>query len=423
MTTASDQNFYTVDPTRQKKVILSVDGGGMRGAIPIAMLAELESRTGKTCQEMFDMVVGTSTGAIIAVGLAVGYTATELLDIVYRDQLPKAFGEANRGWLARILAKLVNRVMPVGEDFLAGLLSNGFKYAYPLEPFQRELVPLLESKGVFKVGDLTYPTHPILLVTTKDVRTSDTYFIVNAGRGKGYFQDWPLSGIVAASGAAPSYFPPVLARLVDGGVGVYSNPCLAAAVEAMEYIGAVEPGDPSFDPALQGFQDGNVILVSLGTGYVPTNLPEQKVARYKVWDWLRYVIFESMDEAALQQVFVTRAIYGRTPDGIQERIDFRRYNPLLTPESVSGELGIPLDGRPNPSTFALNSWREDEVRLMEDIGRRYAEQLPWSRPDTMPWDTVGGHHRPSPRAVFDENMRNAPVEWTKTPYSAGPRPR
>ena len=42
-----------------KKVILSLDGGGMRGMISIALLAELEKMTGKTCQQMFDMVAGT----------------------------------------------------------------------------------------------------------------------------------------------------------------------------------------------------------------------------------------------------------------------------------------------------------------------------------------------------------------------------
>ena len=65
-----------------KKVILSIDGGGMRGMISIAMLAELERLTGKTCQQLFDMVAGTSTGAIIAAGIAIGMTAQQLLEVV-----------------------------------------------------------------------------------------------------------------------------------------------------------------------------------------------------------------------------------------------------------------------------------------------------------------------------------------------------
>ena len=72
-----------------KKLILSIDGGGMRGMIAVAMLAELETLTGKSCSQLFDMVAGTSTGAIIAAGIGLGYTAQELLEEVYRTRLPE----------------------------------------------------------------------------------------------------------------------------------------------------------------------------------------------------------------------------------------------------------------------------------------------------------------------------------------------
>lgn len=70
-------NFYPIG----KKVILSIDGGGMRGTIAIAMLAELEKMTGKPCQPLFDMVAGTSTGAIIAAALGLGFTAQQTLEM------------------------------------------------------------------------------------------------------------------------------------------------------------------------------------------------------------------------------------------------------------------------------------------------------------------------------------------------------
>ena len=49
--------------------ILSIDGGGIRGLIPAIVLAELETRVGKPTSSMFDLIVGTSTGGIIALGL------------------------------------------------------------------------------------------------------------------------------------------------------------------------------------------------------------------------------------------------------------------------------------------------------------------------------------------------------------------
>ncbi len=43
--------------------VLSIDGGGIRGIIPALVLAHVEQRTGKPCSELFDLMVGTSTGA------------------------------------------------------------------------------------------------------------------------------------------------------------------------------------------------------------------------------------------------------------------------------------------------------------------------------------------------------------------------
>ena len=49
--------------------ILAIDGGGIRGLIPALVLAEIEQRTGRPISSLFDLVAGTSTGAIIACGL------------------------------------------------------------------------------------------------------------------------------------------------------------------------------------------------------------------------------------------------------------------------------------------------------------------------------------------------------------------
>ncbi len=339
-----------------KKVILSVDGGGMRGMIPIALLAELEQMTGKSCQQMFDMVGGTSTGAIIAAGLGIGLSANDLLEQVYRDRLPKAFPDANLWvWLRYLL--------------------GGLRYLYPLEPFIDALTPLANG---MTVDDLNRPdgvTRPIVFMTTKDVRVGDTYYIVSKGPGLAAVADWPLAGAVAASGAAPIYFPPVAGNLIDGGVGVNANPCLAVAIEAMEYIGADE-----------GFVENDVMLISLGTGYVPYLFGEGAASRFWLKDWVEYLIIKGLDDAALQQAYSTRAIYG-------SRMDFRRYNPQLTADNLAGALGITttLD----PTKLSLDSHTPDQVALMEAIGRSYARSIDWSQPNVMPWNTPGGHAKPN----------------------------
>ncbi len=349
-----------------KKVILSIDGGGMRGTISIAMLAELEQMTGKPAYELFDMFAGTSTGAIISAGLAIGLSAEKILETIYKDRLPKAFPPRN-------------------TQFWVRYLLGGARHLYNIEPFANALVPLVSG---IKVGDIQ---RKIVFMTAKDMRSGDTLYIVNRGPGAVLSADWPVSGAVAASGAAPIFFPPVAGNLVDGGVGVYGNPSLAAVTEALEYIGAAE-----------GFVDQHVMLISLGTGYVPNITADKAANRFWLADWLPYVILETLDDTALQQVFVTRAIYG-------SRIDFRRYNPLLTRASVTGPLGLTLPAGVEPSHLGLDSFAPAEVTLMEQIGRAYARLIDWTQPSVMPWMTPGGH--PKPDAL------KYPVDWTGTPFA------
>ena len=59
--------------------ILSIDGGGLKGIIPAAFLAGVEDQINGNVGDYFDLIAGTSTGAIIALGLALGLPAAEIL--------------------------------------------------------------------------------------------------------------------------------------------------------------------------------------------------------------------------------------------------------------------------------------------------------------------------------------------------------
>lgn len=68
--------------------VLSIDGGGIRGIIPAMVLAEIEDRTGRPVAETFDLIAGTSTGGILALGLTLPgdngrprYAAEELIGL------------------------------------------------------------------------------------------------------------------------------------------------------------------------------------------------------------------------------------------------------------------------------------------------------------------------------------------------------
>ena len=63
--------FNQFRQSRTPRRVLSIDGGGIRGIIPALVLAHLELQAGKPCSELFDLMVGTSTGGMLALGLSI----------------------------------------------------------------------------------------------------------------------------------------------------------------------------------------------------------------------------------------------------------------------------------------------------------------------------------------------------------------
>ncbi|QPC83494.1 patatin-like phospholipase family protein [Phototrophicus methaneseepsis] len=338
-----------------KFTLLSIDGGGMRGLLVLHMLDYLEQKTGKPLYDLFDMVAGTSTGAIIAAGIALRLSAKDLIEI-YRHQIADSFNNGH------------------GLFFWANWLMRGTRYLYDLQPFVDALQTFSQGK---RLGDLGLPgtdnhpyRKPIVLFTTKDLRTGNTYYLVNEGPGAEMFSRWPVTGAVAASSAAPVYFPPVTGNLIDGGSGVFGNPCQAAAVELVSYID-VPPE--------------NVLHISIGTGHAPSNRAEGEGAHFSVLNWVPYLVSSAIEESALQQALTTRAIY--------PQMDFRRYNVSLLPHKLMNELNVTL-GKTDPLSLGLDTTDPAKLDLMGAIGWAYAAALDWQKPNVMPWETPGGREKP-----------------------------
>lgn len=89
--------------------ILSIDGGGIRGVYPASVLDYIQQRMRDLIHQYFDMIVGTSTGAIIALGLALGKSTGEILDL-YKTKSTKIFRK-RIGWLNQgiIIPKYSNK--------------------------------------------------------------------------------------------------------------------------------------------------------------------------------------------------------------------------------------------------------------------------------------------------------------------------
>src|ERR1700730_16069457 len=72
--------------------ILSLDGGGICGVFPAALLTRLEEHLEHPIGRYFDLIAGTSTGGIIAIGLGLGLPANEILKL-YVEQGPAIFDQ------------------------------------------------------------------------------------------------------------------------------------------------------------------------------------------------------------------------------------------------------------------------------------------------------------------------------------------
>ena len=254
MPTQDPPNPSPSDENASPKALLALDGGGMRGAFTLGVLGVLESRlsqaTGReqdfVLADYFDFIGGTSTGAIIASGLALGWRVEEL------KQKYRRLGEVvfRKRWFvpARAWSK------------------------YPGDPLRAELN---REFGTARFGD---PDLQCTLMIVMHNRTTDSPWplcnhprmLYNSGdRPTRRNLELRLSDLLSASTAAPAFFPPVHLDLgsgdrefVDGGVTAHNNPALQMFLTATLPVYRIEwPTGPD-----------QLLIVSIGTGFSPARL-------------------------------------------------------------------------------------------------------------------------------------------------------
>jgi hypothetical protein len=193
--TARDRHLFGPGPKR----LLALDGGGVRGAVTVAFLERIETlldaRYGEKVRlaDHVDLVGGTSTGAIIAGLVALGYRAEEIRDF-YLKLAPFAF---KRQWYIPILQAKFD-------------------------------VHGLRSRIAEVIGDRRLSSEDLITglgIVTKRVDTGSSWIVSNNPRapywepGAGYIgnKDYSLANLVRASTAAPHYFEPELLPILPGG--------------------------------------------------------------------------------------------------------------------------------------------------------------------------------------------------------------
>lgn len=272
--------------------LLAIDGGGLLGLIPAEALILIEQQlnqitgTSKPIGERFDLIGGTSTGAILAAGLALGLSAKQLRDFYLE------FGN---------------------EIFTKVWLGARFWHSYSDAPLAKHLKEVF-GKSTTLGSDLLRTQ---IVIVSKNATLGNDWFFTNNPNNK-FFKNnsgLPLWQIVRASTAAPTYFPPQTIAVpdelgqkqsyefVDGGVSSYNNPALQVFLEAT--IPEYGHGWP--------MGANRLLLISLGTGFNSITVPAGKAAGYNLIDWGKYVVKEMMNEANLQQNILLHIIGQRPP--------------------------------------------------------------------------------------------------------------
>lgn len=202
--------------------ILAIDGGGFRGVYAAYILKKIQDEFSVSWGETFDLIVGTSTGAILAAGLVVGVDANEILDL-YRLHGKKIFKK-------RLFRK-----------------SGFFCSRYDNDHLKAQLHEVFGDK---KLGEISFP----LILPATDIGNGGVH-VFKSGYDREFVRDKDVlvADAVLASCSAPTFFDPVRVGqyiLADGGLWA-NNPSLVAAIDAKRRL---------------GIDLKDVYILSLGTG-------------------------------------------------------------------------------------------------------------------------------------------------------------
>ena len=268
------------------KKILSIDGGGVKGTFPAAFLANLESDLEQPLCRYFDLIVGTSTGGIIAIGLAMGMRAADILEL-YESKGPDIFSQNDsglRGYFRRILRKgrWIFWGPKYGSQNLRNSLEDVFGDTLLGEAQTRLMIPAWHSK-------------------------TQTVYIFKTAHHSRFKIDYLEKAVDAAmaTAAAPSYFSEHITDngvgLIDGGVWA-NNPTGIATVEAISTLGwkpeelnilsvgcldEIKEPPKSYSAASIALQLSGLFMAgqshsSIGIAHILTGDPHKRRAIYRV---------------------------------------------------------------------------------------------------------------------------------------------
>lgn len=266
------------ETTKTKRIrrVLSIDGGGIRGIIPALIIAHLERKLKKPAGEMFDLMVGTSTGGILALGLSLRgeegpplFTARKMVKL-YEAHGPDIFEQS-----------LWRKLRTVG-----GIFEEAYSH--------KALEAVLENYfSSHTLADCSVPT----MVTGYDIQNRRTVFLKSWNREH---SELLCRQAARATSAAPTYFEPAAldwaqesGTLIDGGVFL-NSPSVSAYAEARKL-----------------FPDEPIAMLSLGTGELTRPIPYEEARTWGSALWVMSLLDCMFDGASKAADYQMRLFLGK----------------------------------------------------------------------------------------------------------------
>lgn len=203
-------------PSTRPFKILSIDGGGIKGIFPASVLAKIEEEfcSGASAGEYFDLITGTSTGGIIALGLGLGIPAKSILDLY-----------TEKG----------GQIFPRSKGAL-GMMSNWWRIKRRFLRCSYDRAPLEAAlREVFK-GELLGSANRRICIPSFEGRYGEV-FIFKTPHHPDFKKDWQEGAVdvALATAAAPTFFKAYKNGdrvFADGGVWA-NNPVMIGLVDAL----------------------------------------------------------------------------------------------------------------------------------------------------------------------------------------------
>jgi patatin-like phospholipase/acyl hydrolase len=302
--------------------ILAIDGGGIRGIIPAVVLAAIEKQAGKPICELFDLIAGTSTGGILALGMVKPgqqagkpqYAATDLLELYFKEG-------------ATIFPQSIWREIKTGKYLL--------DEKYPSDGVESVLQKYF---GMTRLKEALKNT----LITSYEIQIRLPWLFRSDRAQKSPDFDFPMWQVARATSAAPTYFEPERIdktdnsgywALVDGGTYA-NNPAMVAYAEALH----LTPGS-------------DVVMASLGTGTHTRPIPYADAKHWGLVGWAKPILDVVFDGVSRTTDYQVHQIL--PPDGARQR--YYRFQLALTKAS---------DEMDNTDPENLNDLKEQAEQLV-----------------------------------------------------------